>query len=178
MASIELYQIVWLIALLGVNHVFIYAFDLYTRRRDGVKKIYALVPSDHQLKAEFRNSLITTPVHSLIIFLFLFAGLLQVTDERIGTILITFLVMFWWTELWHYVSHRAMHSRLLLSIHREHHKSHITNPMSAVSFSLLEKSLFTLGIVGFASFYASYFSFSFHGLCIYYTFYFSPQRLA
>jgi sterol desaturase/sphingolipid hydroxylase (fatty acid hydroxylase superfamily) len=49
--------------------------------------------------------------------------------------------------------------------------------MSAVSFSLLEKALFTLGIVGFASLYASYFSFSFHGLCIYYTFYFATNVL-
>ena len=177
MESIENYQIAWLIALLFVNHIFIYLFEFYAKRRNDIKKIYALVPSDRQLRTEFKNSLITTPVHSLIIFLFLIAGLLIVANESILTVLVTFFVMFWWTEFWHYLSHRAMHSKFLLKIHREHHKSYITNPMSAVSFSILEKSIFTLGIVGFASLYSYFFSFSFNGLCIYYTFYFATNVL-
>ncbi len=176
-ASIETYQAIWLVALVFVNHILIYLYRLYTERQKDVKKIYGLTPSERQLKAEFRNGLMTTPVHSLIILLFLVSGLLKVTSEDIGTIVLTFFVVFWWTEFWHYISHRAMHLKVFLSIHREHHRSHITNPWSAVSFSLLEKTIFSLGIVSFAALYSHYFSFSFHGFCAYYTFYFATNIL-
>ena len=112
-ASIETYQAIWLVCLVFVNHILIYLYRQYTKRQKNVKKIYGLTPSDRQLKAEFRNGLMTTPVHSLIILLFLACGLLKVTSEDIGTIVLTFFVVFWWTEFWHYISHRAMHLKLL-----------------------------------------------------------------
>lgn len=177
MKTFETYQVIWLAIFLFINHIFIYLFSFYSNRKKNVKKIYGITPNVRQLKAEFKNSLITTPIHSIIIGIFLFAGWLNISNEDFLTIIISFIVMFWWTELWHYISHRAMHAKWLVWIHKEHHKSYITNPMSAASFSILEKAIFTLGIVGFASIYSYYLPFSFNGLCLYYTFYFATNVL-
>jgi len=177
MEELETYHIVWLIILLFANHMFIYLFNLRTDKQEVVKKVYGLEPGAEQLKEEFRNSLITAPIHPLLILLFVSMGWLTTSEKNLSTVITSFFVMFWWTEFWFYASHRAMHTKWLIGIHKEHHRSYITNPMTAASFSLIEKTIFTLGIVGFASIYSHYLPFSFNGLCIYYVFYFAVTVL-
>ena len=52
-----------------------------------------------------------------------------------------------WAEIWHYVSHRAFHTRPLHWIHLEHHRSHVNTWMTAISFSFPEKLIFDLGLL-------------------------------
>lgn len=140
-------------------------------RRKGVKKVYDMDIDDKQLKREFKNALYTTPVHAAILTAVYFGKVLSPV-ETVATILYTFLITFVWTEVWHYFSHRAMHTRPLLFIHLEHHRSMTTGPWTAVSFSVLEKLIFSLGIVLPLSLLSHILPVSLIGLCLYYLFYF------
>lgn len=168
----------WLVFLLICNHLFIGIFYLWVRLAPQFfKKIYALETSPEQVKMELKSSIFTTPVHVLIIALVLYLELFSKVEETFLTGLITFVLTFVWTEIWHYASHRAMHWRPLLFIHRHHHKSMLTNPFTAVSFSMLEKSIFSLGIVFFVVGTSYIFPISINGMCLYYAYYFFTNVL-
>jgi sterol desaturase/sphingolipid hydroxylase (fatty acid hydroxylase superfamily) len=70
-----------------------------------------------------------------------------------------------------------MHHKALLWIHREHHKSKITNPMSSISFSFMEKLIFSVGIIAPVAALSSIMPISFYGIVAYYLFYFVTNVL-
>ena len=169
-------QIITLIILAVSNHVIVFGFiQLYKSRK--VRRIYNLQADQDQLKEELNNSWLTSPLHSLLIGLALYSGMLASSPETWWCFLYTFLIVFVWTEIWHYFSHRAMHHRSLLWIHREHHKSKITNPLSSISFSFLEKLIFSVGIIVPVAFLSWIIPISFYGIVAYYLFYFITNTL-
>jgi sterol desaturase/sphingolipid hydroxylase (fatty acid hydroxylase superfamily) len=70
-----------------------------------------------------------------------------------------------------------MHHKALLFIHREHHKSKITTPLSSISFSFLEKFIFSVGIIGPVAMLSWIMPISFYGIVAYYVFYFVTNAL-
>lgn len=152
------------------NYLIVYLFSILVTRK-GVKRVYDIEVDKQQQEREVKNALYTTPVHALILAAAYFTRLLFPV-ETAATILYTFLITFLWTEVWHYFSHRAMHTRLLLFIHLEHHRSMTTGPWTAVSFSVLEKLIFSLGIVLPMALLSHVLPVSLIGLCLYYLFYF------
>jgi Delta7-sterol 5-desaturase len=152
------------------NYLIVYLYSILIKRKD-VRKVYAIDTDEKQLEREFKNALFTTPVHALILATVYFAKLL-LPVETAATIFYTFLITFFWTEVWHYFSHRAMHTKLLLFIHLEHHRSMTTGPWTAVSFSVLEKLIFSLGIALPITLLSQILPISLIGLCLYYLFYF------
>lgn len=58
-----------------------------------------------------------------------------------GAMLVTFQIFYWFL-------HRAMHARSLVWIHRWHHRSHVTSPLTGQSVSFGEACLWMLGYVG------------------------------
>jgi Delta7-sterol 5-desaturase len=130
-----------------------------------------------QLKEELDNSFLTSPLHAALIGLALYSGMLIDCENTWINVLYTFAIVFVWTEIWHYFSHRAMHTKALLWIHREHHKSKVTNPLTSISFSFLEKFIFSVGIIIPVAVLSSYIPVSFYGLYIYYIFYFITNVL-
>jgi sterol desaturase/sphingolipid hydroxylase (fatty acid hydroxylase superfamily) len=70
-----------------------------------------------------------------------------------------------------------MHTRPLLFIHREHHRSHVIGPWSAASFSLLEKFIFSLGILGGLALVSLLHPLSAFGILAYYVLYFYTNAL-
>ena len=109
------------------------------------KRIYDMPFSKGQLRREALNSL-HTPLHAGFL-----AGALALGAFRNTTWLSFFLTLFGtaaWAEIWHYGSHRLFHLRPLFWIHEEHHKSHLNSPLTAVSFSFLEKFIFDIGMIG------------------------------
>ncbi|WP_306140858.1 sterol desaturase family protein [Roseibium sp. MMSF_3412] len=108
-------------------------------------RIYNLPIKDPQVRRELKNSL-HTPLHALMLMVFLLLGLF---DNRsvtgfFGSLLLTAV----WAEIWHYSSHRAFHLKSLHWIHAEHHRSRLSSPFTALSFSFWEKLIFDLGILG------------------------------
>ena len=164
-------HIVPLLFLAIANHLIVYSFILIYKSKK-VKRIYNLEASQDQLQEELNNSFFTSPLHAALIGLALYSGLLTDFDTTIINFIYTFVIVFVWTEIWHYFSHRAMHHKALLFIHREHHKSKITNPISSISFSFLEKLIFSVGIIVPVAGLSHIFPISFYGIYAYYLFYF------
>ncbi|MFL5741822.1 MAG: sterol desaturase family protein [Flavisolibacter sp.] len=165
------------LALLAVaNHIIVFGFiQLYKSKK--VRRIYSLQASQEQLKEELQNSFLTSPLHAFLIGLAMYSGLLMVQDTSWLCFVYTFAIVFVWTEIWHYFSHRAMHHKSLLWIHREHHKSKITNPLSSISFSFMEKLIFSVGILLPVAALSHVMPISFYGIVAYYVFYFVTNTL-
>jgi len=129
------------------------------------KKIYSITFNEKQLRREFWNSL-HTPLHAVILAGCVYAGLFA--SRGWPSFYISLLVAFIWAEVWHYVSHRAMHIKALHWIHVEHHKSHINSPLTAISFSFSEKLIFDAGYLGVLALVDAFYSLNFHGIAFWY----------
>lgn len=169
-------QILSLLFLAVANHLIVYSFILIYRSKK-VRRIYNLQFSQEQLKEEIKNSFLTSPVHACLIGGALYIGFLKDHETTWINFVYTFLIVFVWTEIWHYFSHRAMHHKSLLWIHREHHKSKITTPLSSMSFSFLEKFIFSVGIIVPVAALSAIMPISFYGIIAYYLFYFITNTL-
>lgn len=159
-----------------INFPFVLLVGKYAASRN-VKLVYAVPPPDGQTQREMRNSLTTTPVHALLFLVFIWSGVLAVGGESVFRVIATFLCSLLWTEIWHYASHRAMHLRSLHFIHREHHLSRVTGVWTSVSFSFLEKFIFSLGILGGLAVVSRFYPVSVIGITAYYVFYFYTNTL-
>jgi Delta7-sterol 5-desaturase len=168
--------IIPLLFLAIANHLIVYIFILIFKSRK-VKRIYNVETTQQQLKEELENSFLTSPLHAFLIWLALYSTLLKDYETTWLNFIYTFVIVFVWTEIWHYFSHRAMHTRALLFIHREHHKSRVTNPLSSISFSFLEKLIFSAGIIIPVSLLSGIIPISFYGIYAYYIFYFITNVL-
>jgi len=168
--------IIYAAVLAVINYPFVLGVDWYARTRP-VKLVYVLQAPAGQRAREIRNSWITTPVHAVLFFTFIAFHALLTGSESIGLAVGTFVLAFFWTEIWHYASHVAMHTKSLHFIHREHHLSRVTAPWTSVSFSLLEKSIFSSGILAGLSLASRWHNLSAFGIFAYYVVYFYANTL-
>ena len=169
-------HLISLLLLAVSNHVIVFGFILLYKSKK-IRKIYNLQPSQEQLKDELKNSYLTSPLHAALIWFALYTGFLADHPTTWFNFTYTFVFTFVWTEIWHYFSHRAMHHKALLFIHREHHESRITNPLSSMSFSFLEKFIFSAGIIAPVAALSQVMPVSLYGLIAYYLFYFVTNAL-
>lgn len=159
-----------------INFPFVMLVDRHVRR-SAVKRVYDVPPAQGQDAWERRNGLITTPVHALILLLLFATGGLRVLEDGVGRAVMSFAIAFIWTEVWHYATHRAMHRPMLHGIHREHHRSRLTQPWTSVSFSFAEKFVFSAGILGFLALMSRWVPQSVIGITVYYVLYFYTNTL-
>lgn len=129
------------------------------------KKIYDIKIGEKQLRRELRNS-IHTPIHAIILAAFLAAGFFA--ERSWAGFFATLVLAFVWAEIWHYVSHRAMHLKPLHWIHAEHHKSHINSPFTAISFSFSEKLIFDVGYLCVLALIDTVIPLNFYGIASWY----------
>jgi sterol desaturase/sphingolipid hydroxylase (fatty acid hydroxylase superfamily) len=162
--------------LAGINYPFVAIVEWHASHHR-VKKVFAVPAPADQRSREIGNALLTTPIHALLFFAAISSGLLKVSPESFPAVLSTFVITFLWTEVWHYASHVAFHRRSLHFIHREHHKSHLTGPWTSASFSLLEKLIFSAGILGGLACISRTHPLSMLGIFAYYIVYFFTNVL-
>jgi lathosterol oxidase len=100
-------------------------------------------------------------------------GWLALSDESLVRFAVTLGSLFIWVEIWFYASHVALHrSRVLWRIHRHHHLSQRTSPLSSASFSVSEKLfVYSLPWVGFLMVSSQVFPVSMLAITAYYTYY-------
>ncbi len=159
-----------------INFPFVMAVDWYVHNKP-VNVVYKMEESAEQRKREIKNSFVTTPVHAILFAGFIVSGLLRIGQESIALIFGTFVLTFLWTEIWHYFSHIDMHHKSLHFIHREHHLSMLTAPWTSVSFSFLEKFIFSFGILGVLALISQTHELSAFGIFAYYVMYFFTNTL-
>jgi lathosterol oxidase len=159
-----------------INYPFVLGVDWYVRNRP-VKPVFRVAEPPGQRAREIRNSWLTTPIHAILFVAFIGGGVLRTGVESVILAVGTFVFTFLWTEAWHYASHVAMHARALHFIHREHHLSHLTQAWTSVSFSLIEKFIFSFGILGGLALVSQLQRLSMFGIFAYYVFYFYTNTL-
>ncbi|MEP1431038.1 MAG: sterol desaturase family protein [Rhizobiaceae bacterium] len=131
-------------------------------------RIYALPIKDPQVRRELLNS-VHTPLHAIVLLVFLVSGVFG--DRSIGAFFYTLLLTAVWAEVWHYGSHRLFHLASFHWIHAEHHKSRLSSPFTALSFSLTEKLIFDVGIIGVLAIVNFYVALNFFGVATWFALY-------
>lgn len=113
---------------------------LFLRSRLAQRRRVYRVPFDKgQLASELSSAVFVLTYVTVTTGLQLSAGRARLGEPGLGNTLVTFIVMFVFTEFWFYVSHRAMHSRALYFIHAQHHTARVVSPFTSFSFSLAEQ---------------------------------------
>lgn len=85
---------------------------------------------------------------AMIVTLAIVSGLLNPRDHSsFWAHTLTFILFFMWMEIYFYYSHRALHHPRLFWIHRHHHLGRVTNPLTSLSFSVLERTVLLFGAV-------------------------------
>jgi Delta7-sterol 5-desaturase len=109
------------------------------------RRVLRLPYGKGQLLSEFKANLVTIFFDGVMIATL--AHFVPPTPASQG-IFISFIVSAVWFEIWFYVSHRVLHSKALYFIHRQHHVAVVTNPLTAMSFSLVERMILLVGGFG------------------------------
>lgn len=108
-----------------------------------------------QVKKEFISTVFILFIDAVVLFPdYLYFKFLPHADSNGWNDLFTFVSLFLWMEVYYYVTHRAMHSRLLFWTHKKHHLSTRVNVFSSYSMSVSERLILLAGILshGFLGF--------------------------
>jgi len=154
-----------LIAVLGHAMALFWVFAARFHFKFCQNAIYAIPITKEQIKREIKNS-IHTPIHAVILYIFVWLKFF--TNDTLVSFVISLLLATIWVETWHYLSHRLFHVPRFHWIHVEHHKSHLSSPFTALSFSFTEKLVFNLGILTVLGIVDRFYSLSFFGIATWY----------
>jgi Delta7-sterol 5-desaturase len=134
------------------------------------KKIFAVPLAQGQLRFELTGNLVFVCVATVSVSAALHLGIVRFGPPSwarhvgtFGALLVGFQAFYW-------TLHRAMHSRRLLFLHRWHHRSRVTTPLSGQSMSIGESLLWMLGYIGLPTLYSLVWPISFEGWAAYLAF--------
>jgi lathosterol oxidase len=139
-------------AIAGRSALFVLAAFLWLRFSDFAKRrrIFLLPYGPGQIRSELFAACRVVLVDTAIVLAVLYFGLLQPAASSWQSILLTFVAMFIWFEVWFYTTHRLLHWRPLYIFHRQHHTALVVDPLTSMSFSMLERLVLMGGAIGFA----------------------------
>lgn len=158
-----------LFALVIAGHLFVLGWEAVASRQSktALKVIYDVPVPQAQRNEEVRSSIVSG-IHALILFAFISLNIIALARPTFANFVTTFAVVFVIAEVWHYASHRAMHTKHLLFIHKHHHESRVCSPMTSLSFSFLEKFIFSAGIFALTGIASRFVDINFYGIAAYY----------
>lgn len=104
------------------------------------------VPFDKgQIKSEILATIKIISFDAVLMFGLMYVDIFPKKIEGFAPAILTFIGMFIWYEIWFYASHRAMHTKALYWIHKQHHVAKVVNPLTSMSFSYLERFFLLVG---------------------------------
>ena len=159
------FALIALIAVLGHFMALCWIYAGHSNLKICQTSIYALPISRQQIRRELLNSL-HTPIHAAILYVLVLLNCF--TNHTWPSFGFSLTLTTLWAETWHYISHRAFHDSRLHWIHAEHHKSHVSSPFTALSFSFSEKLIFNLGILGVLALVDRFYGLNFFGIALWY----------
>lgn len=121
-------------------------FSTFARSR----RVFRIALPDGQLRSELIAAIPVLMLDAAAVTVMVYAGLLTTVPATWSNALVTFALMFVFFEVWFYVTHRALHTRALFFIHRQHHTAQVTDPLTSLSFSLIERLMLLFGALGAA----------------------------
>ncbi len=142
-----------------------------------IPKVYDIALTDGQRRRERNNAIFTTPIHPIVLSVCIVTGALRLSPETVASVAASFALTFVWTEIYHYGLHRFMHLPRFHFMHREHHRSRVTNAWTSISFSFWEEFAFAAGVMAFLSLVSQVHALSLYGIVAYYLLYFATNTL-
>ncbi len=112
------------------------------------KRIFAVPLAEGQLRHELIGNLVFVLVTVLTMTVVLASGVVRFGESSLGLGVETFVVILFGFQVFYYFLHRGMHHRSLLWMHRWHHRSQVTTPLSAQSVHIVESLGWMLGYAG------------------------------
>lgn len=142
-------------------------------------KVFEIEISQEQTARELKASWVVF-TDTFVLAVLVSFDLIRLEPSSLGNIMTTFALFFVWIEVWFYWSHRWMHqSETLWKIHEPHHLSEVNQPLTATSFSLVEKLFFyTLGWFSVPTILSWYLPVCPLGIAIYFTYYYISSSIA
>jgi lathosterol oxidase len=149
--------------------VFTVLYRLLNHRFGIVKDL----PSAKQLKEEKLANIRANLFEVVMLFVVMSSGLIKFHEFTWSRFFITFSFCYLFFEFWFYASHRLIHTAKFRYIHKTHHVSVVTNPLSALTLSLGEKTLNDFGLLIIPCLLSNVVPFVFEGILAYhlYNFY-------
>jgi Delta7-sterol 5-desaturase len=138
----------FVLAFFGGLTVFASFVGFMTERALPKKRIFAVPLVKGQLRFEIVGNLVFLTVATLTVTAALRADVVRLGEPSWVRSIATFFALLVSFQAFYWFLHRAMHTRPLLFLHRWHHRSRVTTPLSAQSMSVGEASLWMLGYVG------------------------------
>lgn len=139
-------------ALLSLRSALMVGGAFVWRSRSGFARRRLIAPIRYrrgQLWSELKAAVGTLLVDAALFTLMAKLGWLSWAPSGLAPSAGTFLALFAFTELWFYLCHRALHTPWLFWIHRQHHHAVIVDPLTSLSFSVLERTVLVGGVLLF-----------------------------
>ncbi|MFP2926259.1 sterol desaturase family protein [Pyxidicoccus sp. 3LG] len=102
-------------------------------------RVYRRSLAPGQLRSEARAALGVVLCDALLVTAFRIVYESRMVPFSVGAALLTYAWMFVGFEVWFYVSHRLLHTRALYRFHAQHHVAQVTDPLTSLSFSMVER---------------------------------------
>jgi len=112
------------------------------------KKIFAVPLAKDQFRFEAIGNVVFVAIATIAVTIALRANVVRFGEATTERAVATFVAMLVGFQAFYWTLHRAMHTRRLLFIHRWHHRSRVTSPLSGQSMHALEACAWMLGYVG------------------------------
>lgn len=116
---------------------------LFPRRR-----IFDVALFEGQYRFELLGNAVFLAITAATLTVALRGGVMRFAAGGAAPELITFAGMLFGFQVLYWFLHRAMHLRALVPIHRRHHRSQVTTPLTGQSMSAGEAALWMLGYAG------------------------------
>jgi lathosterol oxidase len=133
------------------------------------RKIYRLPIEMPQLLSELKSGIFVLLFDAFSATLLIHFNWFRHENNSLSVNLITFAIIFVWFEIWFYATHRLLHTRALFFIHAQHHKAKVTNPLTAMSFSMLDRVILIIGGIGVPAILSHWVPMSFTAYAAYFT---------
>jgi lathosterol oxidase len=134
------------------------------------KKVFNVPLEKDQLKIEAKAALRALAFDACVFAVVLHFNLIPFVQFSWTSFFTTFFLMFVVFEVWFYWTHRLLHLPRFFFIHREHHIARVTSPITALSFSMIERLIALVGIFGLPALLGHYIPFCLEGMFFYGTF--------
>jgi sterol desaturase/sphingolipid hydroxylase (fatty acid hydroxylase superfamily) len=111
-------------------------------------RVYRRALATGQLRSEAWAAVGVVLCDALLVGLFRYFAGSRLVPFSVPVALLSFAWMFVGFEVWFYVTHRMLHTKALYRFHAQHHVAQVTDPLTSLSFSLVERLVLMGGGMG------------------------------